>query len=658
LPSLSGENNLAYKQDTLKMLCRGDSFRFGNPVSLFKSQMGEGHFSESHQKKRKFLDRYMEKKKRLCIVTDCFARLSELSAQVDNPPSLSHDTKRLSRHAAKKLKSMNLDERVGKRQITELRRIRLEVQEKDDSSDDEEFITDLMTERDRKLAILRCLQQWQQTPSSRHHQQQQQQQQQIQKIPDLVPTVIEESIEEKVEELLLPELPALEEIAQPAPVVQVSNPVTLEARTPIYNPEDDFFSLLRHFFSQAPNHCLTIPDLMDKVQQWEGKANRQYLTWMTSSSLWVGEIPSAIAFLSGAFPHAQPDGFTSYISCDPSTGLYQWTKMEVNNAPLSQLSSWWLERRSVCQAVTTGGHPNKALEAFRAQEAIRMVEQPQNAFVYEVEDGRKCPVGPLQPPPASYYMDTQMKNLVQDQIITLYSLVQDGLARLSGGRGSLEDVCNLVKESQYLSPQADPVIFRQKVAMALTHFQKGHPICTFDPDTKHYVILKQRPQPTALEKNEPEVSPRGLGQLVQVRTPQGLKLYRLASSPPSSSTTSNTAAAPQSLRAALTMGNAILQSPPRQVTHPPQPIPPALEASENVIVRNADGRLVRMPKSMLKRLIGSNQVKLPVTTVPQQPQIAPQMSSYQANVLNMLPTVPVQQEQLLLQQQQQPGPAK
>ena len=58
---------------------------------------------------------------------------------------------------------MNLDERVGKRQITELRRIRLEVQEKGDSSDDESFIQELMSERDRKMNRLKSLQEWQQS---------------------------------------------------------------------------------------------------------------------------------------------------------------------------------------------------------------------------------------------------------------------------------------------------------------------------------------------------------------------------------------------------------------------------------------------------------------------------------------------------------------
>ena len=64
---------------------------------------------------------------------------------------------------------MNLDERVGKRHITELRRIRLEVQEKGDSSDDESFIQELMSERDRKMNRLKSLQEWQQSNHVSRH---------------------------------------------------------------------------------------------------------------------------------------------------------------------------------------------------------------------------------------------------------------------------------------------------------------------------------------------------------------------------------------------------------------------------------------------------------------------------------------------------------
>ena len=43
---------------------------------------------------------------------------------------------------------------MGKQHITELKRIRLEVQEKGDSSEAESFIQKLISERDRKMKLL------------------------------------------------------------------------------------------------------------------------------------------------------------------------------------------------------------------------------------------------------------------------------------------------------------------------------------------------------------------------------------------------------------------------------------------------------------------------------------------------------------------------
>ena len=141
--------------------------KFGNPFEMFKTKLTSGKMSQRHLKKKEIIKKYRRKKRQITVVSQCFANLSELSSHSKPHPSISHEVKRLSRHAAKKMKSLNVDERVGKRQITELRRIRLEVQEKGDSSDDEDFIQELLSERDRKTQQLKSLQDWHQnTPKS------------------------------------------------------------------------------------------------------------------------------------------------------------------------------------------------------------------------------------------------------------------------------------------------------------------------------------------------------------------------------------------------------------------------------------------------------------------------------------------------------------
>ena len=83
-----------------------------------------------------------------------------------------------------------------------------------------------------------------------------------------------------------------------------------------------------------------------------------------------------------------------------------------------------------------------------------------------------------------------MQNLTTDSRVTLFTLVQDALSRLSNGKGAVEDIANLCRESQFLQSQADTTTLLKKVAMALTHFQRGHmePTCSFDPETKQYKL--------------------------------------------------------------------------------------------------------------------------------------------------------------------------
>ena len=634
-----------------------------------------GKYSDIHWRKKEIIGKYRKKKRKLMLVTESFSNLSEISKSDEQ--SLSHEVKRLSRHTAKKLKTMNLDERVGKRHITELRRIRLEVQEKGDSSDDEEFIRELMNERDRKMAKIKTLQDWQQ---SNHKS----------KLPEPPPL---ESIDPN---LKLPALPALEEIAKPEKPDHEDAKIQEEK----LNPESNYFSLLRFLFCQTPLNALTIPELMNAVKQWESTANRQLITWMSHSNQWVKEIPSAIAFLCGAFPHAQPPGFQPLITCDSHSGLYTWAADPKQD--LSQLTSWWLDRRAICQAVTSDQSESRLSKAtlhFRAQEKIRMLEKPTEFFVYESEDGsKKVQVGPVQNPPESYLSDSLMQGLMKDPRVSFYSVMQDALSRLPNGRGSLDDIRLLLEDSQFVKKDPDVNTLLKKIALALTHFQKGQmqPFCAFDPATRQYVLqsaasqprpappvqavqLQQRPRPQPSQQQVPQLQPirsemkpnqstrpmlqtsppqpsrppvpteqqrpqvvqqrnvgGNVGHLVQVRTPQGLKLYRLAS--------------PMQVQG---------QNPRMMINQQSQPQPrvanptnPTVNPEDTVIVRNSDGKLVQMPRAVLKKLINSGQIKQqqtqqPSSQQPQQPQDPTSAARIHSNdVLNLLPTVPVRQEQL------------
>ena len=77
------------------------------------------------------------------------------------------------------------------------------------------------------------------------------------------------------------------------------------------------------------------------------------------------------------------------------------------------------------------------------------------------------------------------------------ALVQDALSKLPNGKGTLDEITNLVRESQFLHPQADSTTLLKKTAISLTHFQRGHlePTCSFDPETKQYKLHSHYPPP-------------------------------------------------------------------------------------------------------------------------------------------------------------------
>ena len=104
LPRLPSENSDdVFKTETLKLLFSGQSMKFGNPVSMFKMNLTNGKFNENADRKQRRIERYRRKKHKLTTVTQQFAHLSEITSRYGQHPSLSHDVKRFSRQAAKKV---------------------------------------------------------------------------------------------------------------------------------------------------------------------------------------------------------------------------------------------------------------------------------------------------------------------------------------------------------------------------------------------------------------------------------------------------------------------------------------------------------------------------------------------------------------------------
>lgn len=300
-------------------------------------------------------------------------------------------------------------------------------------------------------------------------------------------------------------IPGMEMGFEDPPLMQElsSPPKPVVTRGPL-----NFFALLRDSFCATGNNKLTIPALEEAVLAWQNEATPANCDWRHLAENWCAQIPSGVAFLSGAFPEAQPVDFRPYVTCDMGEGAYQWVGMgRDTDVDLGALTQWWLMRRDSCKAVTSSTTVNaphagqeevapveivncsdstwtvcqsrpEEREAFQLQERERF-SNPAKPFTYQVH-GYTSVVGPIKG--ASFGQKVKPHPmLVSDRppFVTIVALVRDAVARLPRGRGIRNDVVELLRDSQYLNPdgQADHAGLSHCVSGALDRLQSESDPC-------------------------------------------------------------------------------------------------------------------------------------------------------------------------------------
>ena len=92
----------------------------------------------------------------------------------------------------------------------------------------------------------------------------------------------------------------------------------LKVETPLtQDMQPCFMSLLRDLFMQGLGHQLTMPQLDQALTVWQESPIAALNPWYpdcTDPNGWRANIPSVIAFLCGSFPEQQPIDFVPYIS--------------------------------------------------------------------------------------------------------------------------------------------------------------------------------------------------------------------------------------------------------------------------------------------------------------------------------------------------------
>ena len=129
---------------------------------------------------------------------------------------------------------------------------------------------------------------------------------------------------------------------------------------------------------------------------------------------------------------------------------------------------------------------------FRREEALRYLV-PYKAFSYTAADGRKSMVAPLRRAsgkPSSKGRDHFMLKHDRPAHVTLLCLVRDAAARLPGSIGTREDICLLLRDSQYIAEGISNRQINQVVRGGLDRLHyEDDPCVQFDRVRKLWVYL-------------------------------------------------------------------------------------------------------------------------------------------------------------------------
>ena len=142
--------------------------------------------------------------------------------------------------------------------------------------------------------------------------------------------------------------------------------------------------------------------------------------------------------------------------------------------------------------ITIKPRTKEEIQNFREQEKERY-KYPQKPWEYTLSNGNVAIVAPLISSPKSITSkprDHELLKIERPPYITLLALVRDAAARLEDGVGTRLDICDLLKDSQYINENISENKVNNIVSGALDrlHYQKD-PCVKYDSHHKLWIYL-------------------------------------------------------------------------------------------------------------------------------------------------------------------------
>eukprot|EP01017_Pseudomicrothorax_dubius_P044357 TRINITY_DN7489_c0_g1_i2.p1 TRINITY_DN7489_c0_g1~~TRINITY_DN7489_c0_g1_i2.p1 ORF type:complete len:287 (-),score=57.15 TRINITY_DN7489_c0_g1_i2:4-864(-) len=154
----------------------------------------------------------------------------------------------------------------------------------------------------------------------------------------------------------------------------------------------------------------------------------------------------------------------------------------------------------------------ESIESYRAQERARYA-QPHKPWTYKLADERTAIVAPvLKKMPTSNIKPRDHFMLKNDRpgYITILCLVRDAASRLPNGVGTRADICELLKESQYINENVSDEKVSNIVSGALDRLHYEDDACVqYDQEKKLWTYLhKDRTEeyPAWIDQGDPRSS--------------------------------------------------------------------------------------------------------------------------------------------------------
>ncbi|NXR08467.1 NFRKB protein, partial [Semnornis frantzii] len=264
-----------------------------------------------------------------------------------------------------------------------------------------------------------------------------------------------------------------------------------------------FFLLLEILFLEGP---ATLSVLEDKILDWQSSPASALNTWFSYAPNWSELVLPALQYLTGDSRDV-PSSFSPFVEFKEKT--QQWKLLgscQDHEKELAALFQLWLETKDQAFFKVTDGdlcfrrtdyvvRPSTGEEkrVFQEQERYRY-SQPHKAFTFRMH-GFESVVGPVK---GVFDKETSLNKAREHSLlrsdrpayVTILSLVRDAAARLPNGEGTRAEICELLKDSQFLAPDVTSAQVNTVVSGALDrlHYEKD-PCVKYDIGRKLWIYL-------------------------------------------------------------------------------------------------------------------------------------------------------------------------